>query len=71
VTSNNPGGSDYEDEALAGVDDDDDDEDDDEEGDGDDLDIKSDELIVSRSLFSYQLFPALQVVSIFDVVVPP
>ena len=48
VTSNNPGGSDYEDEALAGVDDDDDDEDD-EEGDDDDLDMKADELIVSSA----------------------
>ena len=48
ATSNNPGGSDYEDEALAGIDDeDDDDEDDDEEGGEDELEIKGDELIVS------------------------
>jgi hypothetical protein len=46
--SNNFGGSDYEDEALAGVDDDDDDEDDDQEGDEDDLEMKPDELIVSK-----------------------
>jgi len=48
AASNNLGGSDYEDEALAGVDDDDDDgDDDDEEGDEDDLEMKADELIVS------------------------
>jgi hypothetical protein len=48
AASNNLGGSDYEDEALAGVDDDDDDGDDDEEGDEDDLEMKPDELIVSK-----------------------
>ncbi len=55
ATSNNPGGSDYEDEALAGVDDDDDDgdDDDDEEGDADDLELKSDELIVSTHSILY------------------
>ena len=54
--SNNPGGSDYEDEALAGVDDDDDgddDDDEDEEGDADDLELKSDELIVSIHTILY------------------
>jgi hypothetical protein len=60
ATSNNLGGSDYEDEALAGVDDDDDDgDDDDEEGDEDDLEMKPDELIVSektREIFTSAKF---------------
>jgi hypothetical protein len=57
ATSNNPGGSDYEDEALAGVDDDDDDDDDEEEGDDGDLELKADELIVSAhyNMFSRNL----------------
>ena len=50
ATSNNLGGSDYEDEALAGVDDDEDDgDDDDEEGDEGDLEMRPDELIVSEN----------------------
>ena len=58
ATSNNPGGSDYEDEALAGVDDDDDGDDDDDEegGDPDDLEMKSDELIVSILNFNLNSF---------------